>query len=169
MLFTAHPASSIQQTLLAAKETRNSTPAKGISLLATEEEEVTRKSSGGILHPGREEEIVERRSEGSSHSDKGEDIVETFLSPKDKISAIKATQTLMIKSLPVEPVEIPSEYWSIFMAPTTSTIDFPIGDLGTGAQTKPIPLTTLPSFHGLTSEDPNMFLFEFDIVCRGYD
>ena len=55
------------------------------------------------------------------------------------------------------------------MAPTTSTIDFPIGDLGSGAPTKPIPLTTLPSFHGLTSEDPDTFLFKFDIVCRGYD
>lgn len=55
------------------------------------------------------------------------------------------------------------------MAPTTSTIDFPIEDLGTSTPTKPIPLTALPSFHGLTSKDPDMFLFEFDIVCRGYD
>ena len=55
------------------------------------------------------------------------------------------------------------------MAPTTSTIDFPIGDLGTSSPMKPIPLTALPSFHVLPSEDPDMFLFEFDIVCRGYD
>ena len=34
---------------------------------------------------------------------------------------------------------------------------------------KPIPLTTLPNFHGLSSEDPDTFLFEFDIVYRGYD
>lgn len=51
------------------------------------------------------------------------------------------------------------------MAPTTSTIDFPIRDVGTGAPTKPIPLTSLPSFHGMTFKDPNTFLFEFDIVC----
>lgn len=55
------------------------------------------------------------------------------------------------------------------MAPTTSTIKFLIGDLGVGAPTKPIPLAALPSFHGLASEDPNTFLFEFDIVCQGYD
>jgi len=55
------------------------------------------------------------------------------------------------------------------MEPTISTIDFPIGDIGTGTPTKPIPLTALPNFHGLTSEDPDTFLFEFDIVCRGYD
>ena len=55
------------------------------------------------------------------------------------------------------------------MAPTTFTIDFPIRDLGTGAPTKPIPLTTLPSFHGLTTEDLDTFLFEFEIMCRGYD
>lgn len=55
------------------------------------------------------------------------------------------------------------------MAATTSTIDFPIEDLGTGAPTKPIPLIALPSFHGLTSEDLDMFLFEFYVGCRGYD
>lgn len=99
----------------------------------------------------------------------GEEIVEKFLSPKDRGSVIKATQTIVIKALPTEPTETPSEYWRIFMAPTTSTIDFPSGDLGSRAPTKPIPLTALPSFHGLTSEDPNTFLFEFYIVCRGYD
>jgi len=55
------------------------------------------------------------------------------------------------------------------MAPTTSTINFPIGDLGDSVPTKPIPLASLPSFHGLVSEDPDTFLFEFDIVCRGCD
>ena len=34
---------------------------------------------------------------------------------------------------------------------------------------KPIPLTALPNFHGLSSEDPDTFLFEFDIVYQGYD
>ena len=34
---------------------------------------------------------------------------------------------------------------------------------------KPIPLTDLPNFHGLSSENPDTFLFEFDIVCWGYD
>ena len=55
------------------------------------------------------------------------------------------------------------------MAPTTSIIEFPIGNLGSGVPTKPIPLVALSKFHGLVSEDPNTFLFEFDIVCRGYD
>jgi len=55
------------------------------------------------------------------------------------------------------------------MAPTTSTVNFLIRDLGASAPTKPIPLATLPNFHGLVSEDPDTFLFEFEIVCRGYD
>lgn len=55
------------------------------------------------------------------------------------------------------------------MAPTTSTIEFPIVDLGASAPTKPIPLAALPNFHGLVSEDPDTFIFDFDIVCRGYD
>lgn len=34
---------------------------------------------------------------------------------------------------------------------------------------KLIPLTTLPNFHGLSFEYSNTFLFEFDVVSRGYD
>ena len=55
------------------------------------------------------------------------------------------------------------------MAPASSSIDFPIRNIIGDALMKPIPLTTLPNFHGLSSKDPNTFLFEFDIVCRGYD
>lgn len=47
------------------------------------------------------------------------------------------------------------------MAPTTSTIDFTIGDLGAGVPTKPIPLVALLNFHGL--------ILEFGIVYRLYD
>jgi len=45
------------------------------------------------------------------------------------------------------------------MAPVSSSIDFPIGNVTGDAPMRPIPLTTLPSFHGLASEDPDMFLF----------
>ena len=34
---------------------------------------------------------------------------------------------------------------------------------------KNIPLLVLPKFHGLVSEDPNEFLFEFDILYKSYD
>ena len=34
---------------------------------------------------------------------------------------------------------------------------------------KNIPFLALPNFHGLSSEDPDEFLFEFDILCRSYD
>jgi hypothetical protein len=51
-----------------------------------------------------------------------------------------------------------------------STLGFPISDLPRGvAPMKNIPLSTLSNFHGLSSEDPNEFLFEFDILCRSYD
>ena len=55
------------------------------------------------------------------------------------------------------------------MAPVSSSIDFPIGNVTGDAPMRPIPLKTLHSFHGLSSEEPEMFLFEFDIVFRGYD
>ena len=51
-----------------------------------------------------------------------------------------------------------------------STLEFPIGDLPRGATPmKNIPLSALPNFHGLSSEDLDEFLFEFDILCRSYD
>ena len=34
---------------------------------------------------------------------------------------------------------------------------------------KNIPLSALPHFHGMSSEDPNSFLFEFEILCRNYN
>jgi hypothetical protein len=33
---------------------------------------------------------------------------------------------------------------------------------------KNIPPSVLPNFFGLTTEDPDSFMFEFDIVCRTY-
>ena len=51
-----------------------------------------------------------------------------------------------------------------------STLGFPICDLPRGvAPMKNIPLSALPNFHGLSSKDPDEFLFEFDILCRSYD
>jgi hypothetical protein len=34
---------------------------------------------------------------------------------------------------------------------------------------KNIPLSSLPTFGGMSNEDPDLFLFEFDILCRGYN
>jgi len=55
------------------------------------------------------------------------------------------------------------------MAHPTSSIEFLIGYIRGDAPMKPIPLTALPNFHGLSSEDLDTFLFKFDIVYRGYD
>ena len=51
----------------------------------------------------------------------------------------------------------------------TSTLQYPIVDTAVNAPMKAIPLQHIPTFHGLTSEDPDAFLFEFDVLCRGYD
>lgn len=55
------------------------------------------------------------------------------------------------------------------MAPTTSSIEFPIRDVKGDAPMKPIPLIALPNSHGLSFEDLETFLFEFNIMCWGYD
>jgi hypothetical protein len=97
----------------------------------------------------------------------------------DRGSAIKSpkgsdNQPIQIKYLDQE---IPEDFWHIFdqMAqpnpqhPQTSTLEYPIVDPIANAPMKAIPLQNLPTFHGLISEDPDAFLFEFDVLCRGYD
>ena len=48
-------------------------------------------------------------------------------------------------------------------------MEYPIVDHAANAPMKVIPLHRIPTFHGLTTEDPDAFLFEFDVLCRGYD
>ena len=46
---------------------------------------------------------------------------------------------------------------------------FPIREADGDTKMKNISPSTLPHFHGLTSEDLDTFMFEFAIVCRTYD
>lgn len=55
------------------------------------------------------------------------------------------------------------------MATPNSMIKFLIREIQEDAPMKTIPLSALPNFHGLHTEDPHTFLFEFDVVCRSYD
>jgi hypothetical protein len=55
-------------------------------------------------------------------------------------------------------------------APTeTKTFRFPILDISRNINMKNIPLSSLPTFRGMSTEDPDLFLFEFDILCRSYN
>ena len=46
---------------------------------------------------------------------------------------------------------------------------FPILDSTRDVKMKNIPPSSLPHFHGMSTEDPNSFLFEFDISCHSYN
>ena len=46
---------------------------------------------------------------------------------------------------------------------------FPIRETTGEARMKNISPTSLPHFHGLTSKDPDTFMFEFFVLCRTYD
>ena len=46
---------------------------------------------------------------------------------------------------------------------------FPIRETNGDTKMKNISPSALPHFHGLTTEDPNTFLFEFAVLCRTYD
>ena len=48
------------------------------------------------------------------------------------------------------------------------TFEFPIRYSIGVAPTKRIPPHVLPNFHGLENEDPDVFLFQFEVLCRGY-
>jgi hypothetical protein len=104
---------------------------------------------------------------------------EGILKIPDRGSAIKSpkgsdNQPIQIKYLDQE---IPKYLWHIFdqmekpnpQHPQTSTLEYPIVDPIANAPMKEIPLQNLPTFHGLISEDLDAFLFEFDVLCRGYD
>ena len=46
---------------------------------------------------------------------------------------------------------------------------FPIRETNGDTKMKNISPSALPHFHGLTTKDPDTFLFEFFVVCRTYD
>ena len=48
------------------------------------------------------------------------------------------------------------------------TFEFPIRYSRGVAPTKIIPPDVLPNFHSLENEDPDVFLFQFEVLCRGY-
>jgi hypothetical protein len=55
------------------------------------------------------------------------------------------------------------------VANETYTFGFPILDITRDVSMKNIPLSSLPHFHGMSTENPDSFLFEFDILCRSYN
>jgi len=50
-----------------------------------------------------------------------------------------------------------------------NSFGFPIVDEETHTTMKNISPSVLPNFYGLRSEDPETFLFEFEVLCRTYD
>jgi hypothetical protein len=52
---------------------------------------------------------------------------------------------------------------------TETIFKFPILDTTPNVNMKNIALSALPTFYGKNSEDPDTFLFEFDILCRIYN
>lgn len=50
----------------------------------------------------------------------------------------------------------------------TSILEYAIFDQVANAPMKPIPLQSIPNFHQMITEDLDAFLFEFDVICRGY-
>ena len=48
------------------------------------------------------------------------------------------------------------------------TFELSIRDSRGVVPTKRIPSHVLPNFHGLENEDPDVFLFQFEVICRGY-
>ena len=49
------------------------------------------------------------------------------------------------------------------------TFGFPILDRAPNVVMKNIKPSILPTFHGMSTEDPNAFLFKFGILCRSYN
>ena len=45
---------------------------------------------------------------------------------------------------------------------------FPIQEIDANCHMKRIPPSVLPNFKGMRLEDPETFLFEFEIICKSY-
>ena len=52
---------------------------------------------------------------------------------------------------------------------TEATFGFPILDTMQDVTMKNIPPSSLPTFYGKINEDPDTFMFKFDILCRRYN
>ena len=50
-----------------------------------------------------------------------------------------------------------------------NSLGFPIVDEEAHTKMKNMSPSVLPNFYGLRSEDPEAFLFEFEVLCRTYD
>jgi hypothetical protein len=95
----------------------------------------------------------------------------------DRRSAIKSPRISSNQSKEYPGQEIPKDYWKIFdqiaqpnqQRPQTSMLEYMIVDPIANTPMKEIPLQNLPTIHGFISEDSDAFLFEFDVLCRGYD
>ena len=59
--------------------------------------------------------------------------------------------------------DIEGENW------TETTFGFPILDTMQDVTMENIPPSSLPTLYGKSNEDPDTFLFEFDILCRSYN
>jgi hypothetical protein len=51
----------------------------------------------------------------------------------------------------------------------TDNFGFPVLDISRNIIMTNIPLSSLPTFRGMSTEDLDLFLFEFDILCRSYN
>jgi hypothetical protein len=67
------------------------------------------------------------------------------------------------------PSEMEEEEGNKNASDETETFGFPILDISRNISMKNIPLSSLPTFTGMSTEDPDLFLFEFDILCRIYN
>ena len=51
----------------------------------------------------------------------------------------------------------------------TSTLEYPIVDQVANVPMKAIPMQSIPTLHVMITEDIDVFLFEFNVIFRGYD
>lgn len=56
---------------------------------------------------------------------------------------------------------------NIALETQTLTIVYHIVDQWANTPMRAIPLQNIPNFHGMAYKDPNTFMFEFDVLCRG--
>ena len=92
------------------------------------------------------------------------DTKQAIKSPEESIKMAKEGGGSTRRPTPEQQHDQGEEEESTFKFPIHEPEDNPDEEI----KMKNIPPSVLPNFYGMASEDPNSFLFEFDIACRTY-
>lgn len=170
---TPHPKTNLPSGADPLGKVEHTTPAEEVTIQTLEDKQ---KSGQRITlierqillaHKSQKKHFPESSIKGESGTVTQQSFLELLFETSDTKQEIKSIE---------EPIKMAEEGHGSERGPPNqgqeeeSTFKFPIQEPEEDDEIKMknIPPSVLPKFYGMASEDPDSFLFEFDIVCRTY-